>query len=306
MEKDIAFCTLTQTFEVPLIPKPTISNQHSLLHGTAKVLFRWRRLRHPYVHCTEDKIKAQRSHLTDSILPKKCCLHPRFLQPNSPFSLPQYCHGPWLTFDNFSYARISHRTTQYHIMPGSWALNTSTHKTGVPGLHFGHSINNNLISGSFSWSPPRTDRRTRKHQCHTQTRQQTSAIGLALDLLPSCDNWASMLRYQRQALASGPGVAPVLMAGPEPQVLMQKVLPCPFQESYWHIRAETQLKDFTPVTSLQLLTVDFFSPAVRSPGPATTGSRVSKTNSLSVQFTATSSSYCVPLSSWGFFPLFLG
>ena len=130
VEKDVAFCTLTQTFEVPLIPKSTISNQQSLLHGIAKVLFRWRRLRHPYVRCADDKIKAQRSHLTDSILPRKCCLHPRFLQPNSPFSLPQYCHGPWLSFDRFSYARISHRTTQYHIMPGSWALNTSTHKTG--------------------------------------------------------------------------------------------------------------------------------------------------------------------------------
>ena len=41
-----------------------------------------------------------------------------------------------------------------------------------------------------------------------------------------------MLRYQRQALASGPGVDPVLMAGPEPQVLMPEVPPCPFQESY--------------------------------------------------------------------------
>ena len=159
----VAFWTLTQTFEVPLIPKSCISNQQSFLHGIAKVLFRWRWLRHPYVHCTEEKIKAQRSHLTNSILPKKCCLNPRFLHPNSPCSLPQYCHGPWLTFDNFSYARISHRTTEYHIMPGSWALNTSTHKTGVPGLPFGHPRNNRLKSGSFSWSPPKTHGRARKH-----------------------------------------------------------------------------------------------------------------------------------------------
>ena len=45
---------------------------------------------------------------------------------------------------------------------------------------------------------------------------------------PGCDNWASVLRSQRQALVSGPGVDPMLTACPKPQVLTQKVLSQPF------------------------------------------------------------------------------
>lgn len=117
-----------------MIPKASISNQQSL-HRTTKVLFRWRRLRHLMAHCTEEKIKAQRSHLTNSILPKKCCLNQDFCIQSLPFSTTVLARS----MDTLSLLIVHMRgfptePQSTNIMPGSWALHTSTHKTGIPGL----------------------------------------------------------------------------------------------------------------------------------------------------------------------------